>query len=140
MNKYSVDVLLSRLKGVKPSGAGKWMACCPAHDDKSPSLAIRDTGDRFLLHCFAGCSALDVVHAVGLELADLFAEGYEAEPMAFAKAEMAKKRKNQEEIEKAKLWLAILTASLKNGEDIVTPADIEKGKKLKRWLATQGAL
>jgi len=30
--------LLDRLDGVKPSGESKW---CPAHDDRSPSMAIR---------------------------------------------------------------------------------------------------
>jgi len=49
------------------------MARCPAHDDRSPSLSIRETNDgTILLKCFAGCGAADVVAAVGLTLADLF--------------------------------------------------------------------
>ena len=34
-----------------------WMAHCPAHEDKQPSLSIaeRDEG-RILLHCHAGCT------------------------------------------------------------------------------------
>lgn len=60
---------LDKVQGKK----GHWTACCPAHADKNPSLAIRETDDgRILLKCFAGCSAYEVVSAVGMDLADLF--------------------------------------------------------------------
>lgn len=37
-------------------------ARCPAHDDRSPSLSLRDGEDgRLLVHCFAGCS-YEAVH------------------------------------------------------------------------------
>lgn len=67
-----IDKLLSRLDGVKQTKPDAWIAKCPAHDDRSPSLSIRDAGGQILIHCFGGCKALDVVHAVGLELSDLF--------------------------------------------------------------------
>lgn len=71
----AVEKLLERLEGVRRTGEGRWIAKCPAHGDRSPSLSIRATGDgTILLHDFAGCGALEVVHAVGLELADLFPE------------------------------------------------------------------
>jgi hypothetical protein len=51
------------------------MACCPAHDDSSPSLSVAEASDgRVLVKCFGGCSALDVITAVGLEWDDLFPE------------------------------------------------------------------
>jgi hypothetical protein len=79
----NVQDFLSRLEKVKPTGTGTWLACCPAHDDRNPSLAIRETEDgRILLHCFPGCSAAEVVGAVGLELHDLFPE----KPIEFAPA------------------------------------------------------
>ena len=65
-------VLLDRLDRVAERGPGRWIACCPAHDDRSPSLSVRDDGGTVLLHCFGGCAAADVVAAVGLSLADLF--------------------------------------------------------------------
>jgi hypothetical protein len=68
-----VDRLLSRLEGVRETSTGQHMAQCPAHDDKSPSLAIRDVGDSVLIHCFAGCDAESIMAAVDLTLADLFA-------------------------------------------------------------------
>jgi hypothetical protein len=68
------SLLLDRLEHVKATGQGKWLARCPAHDDRSPSLSIRETGDRVLVHCFAGCAVSDVLLALGLGMADLFPE------------------------------------------------------------------
>jgi hypothetical protein len=53
---------------------GWWWSCrCPAHDDRSPSLSIRD-GDRGLIvRCWAGCDARDVLaelRRLGLPPAD----------------------------------------------------------------------
>lgn len=68
-----VHALLSRLEKVKENGPGRWLACCPAHPDRSPSLAVRETPDAtILVKCFAGCDTADVLAAVGLDLKDLF--------------------------------------------------------------------
>lgn len=71
-----IETLLGRLHGVKAGNAvGRWMARCPAHEDRSPSLTVRLVDDgRILLHCFAGCSAVDVIGACGLAMTDLFPE------------------------------------------------------------------
>ncbi len=46
------------------AGAG-WITHCPAHDDRSPSLAITDRGDGVpLLYCHAGCSQKAVMVAL----------------------------------------------------------------------------
>lgn len=72
-DRSSVDQLLARLAGVKRNGPGRWMARCPAHEDRRPSLSIRELEDgRTLLHCFGGCSVDDVLGAVGMDVADLF--------------------------------------------------------------------
>lgn len=69
------EKVLSGLERVKSTGRNKWMACCPAHDDGSASLSLKSLDDgRLLLHCFAGCSASEVVSALGLSLSDLFDE------------------------------------------------------------------
>lgn len=68
----SAAALLDRLDKVKATAPDRWIARCPAHEDKGPSLSIREVDDKTLVYCFAGCDALDVVHAVGLELTDLF--------------------------------------------------------------------
>lgn len=67
-----VEDLLARLAKVKKAGPDKWVACCPAHEDSSPSLAIKETDGTILVHCFAGCPVDDVLGAVGLEMTDLF--------------------------------------------------------------------
>ncbi len=67
------DHLLELLEGVKRTGQDRWLAKCPAHGDRTASLSIREVDDgRVLVHCFAGCSAHEVVGAVGLEITDLF--------------------------------------------------------------------
>ena len=65
--------LLSRLDGIRERGNGQYMARCPAHGDRSPSLSIRELPDgTLLIRCFAGCDARAITEAVGLTLADLF--------------------------------------------------------------------
>ena len=64
--------LLSQLSGVKNTGRDKWLALCPAHDDSSPSLCIKQIDDRILIRCFAGCAYLDVLAAIGLDVSALF--------------------------------------------------------------------
>ena len=69
----TAEILLSKLDKVKRTGPNRWHASCPAHDDKVPSLSIRETDTgSILVHCFAGCSVHEIVHAAGLELSDLF--------------------------------------------------------------------
>ena len=63
--------LLQRLDRVRETGPGRWIACCPAHDDKSPTLSIREIDDRVLIHCFAGCGAVEILHALGCTWADV---------------------------------------------------------------------
>jgi len=67
-----VERLLSRLEKVKGRN-GSWTACCPAHNDKSPSLAVREGEDgRVLIHCFGGCETINVIQALGMDMNDLF--------------------------------------------------------------------
>ena len=67
--------LIDRLEGVRGTGPSRWLAKCPAHEDRSPSLSVRELEDgTVLVKCFAGCGAADVVAAAGLELRDLFPE------------------------------------------------------------------
>jgi putative DNA primase/helicase len=51
--------------GGQRCGAG-WVARCPAHEDREPSLSLGDgEGGRLLVHCHAGCSQKDVIEALG---------------------------------------------------------------------------
>lgn len=70
-----IEKILCKLEGVKSNGHGKYLARCPAHNDKSPSLALKEIdGDRVLIKCWSGCDTQSVLSAVGLTFADLFPE------------------------------------------------------------------
>jgi len=53
----------------------RFSALCPAHEDRSPSLTVAEGSDgRAVLLCRTGCDTAEVVAALGLRWADLFAE------------------------------------------------------------------
>ncbi len=65
-------IVLDQLHGVKQRGRG-YMALCPAHDDRNPSLSVREGDDgRVRVKCFAGCDEKDITHAMGLTMGNLF--------------------------------------------------------------------
>jgi RecA-family ATPase len=58
--------VISRLRKVKRNGNG-WVACCPSHDDKNPSLSIGvGLEGKPLFYCHKGCSFEDILDALGL--------------------------------------------------------------------------
>ena len=77
-NRYSTQnsSLEATARRICESRGGKWsgtkgMACCPAHDDRTPSLGVSLGRQAILFHCFAGCDQQSV-------LAALAREGFEA--------------------------------------------------------------
>ena len=68
-----IDIVLSRLRRVRSARRRSFMAECPAHPDRVPSLSITEGRDgRVLLNCFAGCDTSAVLAAIGLSFSDLF--------------------------------------------------------------------
>lgn len=64
----TIDDVLPKLRGIKRTKPGHWMARCPAHDDHSPSLSVSVVdGSRVLLHCFTGCSFESIISALGID-------------------------------------------------------------------------
>jgi len=61
---------LPKARQVRP---GAWVACCPAHEDTTPSLPWSTSGDKVLVKCQAGCETEAVVAALGMKMSDLFA-------------------------------------------------------------------
>jgi len=54
--------VLVRLEIVRPC-AGGWIGRCPAHQDRNPSLSIREgDGRKVLLKCFAGCDYRTIIY------------------------------------------------------------------------------
>lgn len=67
-----IEIVLSRLENPRRSPRG-WVARCPSHEDRFPSLSVAEGRDgRALVNCFAGCTAEEIVSALGLEMSDLF--------------------------------------------------------------------
>jgi len=83
-----VENLIQRLSA-KSSG-NRWVAKCPAHEDKTPSLSITEGSDgRALLKCFAGCEFDAILSALGMRAADLFPAPIPAPDRASAPAKSA---------------------------------------------------
>lgn len=62
---FGAEAIASALQKAKRVRPGKYVACCPAHDDKTPSLSIEDAPNgNVLVHCHAGCSQNAVIDAL----------------------------------------------------------------------------
>jgi hypothetical protein len=69
----TAEALVARLPSARRNPRG-WLAKCPAHDDRAPSLSISSGADgRVLLKCFSGCEVDRIVAALGVQTRDLFA-------------------------------------------------------------------
>ena len=79
-----INQLIDRLESVRKTGADRYIAKCPAHDDGDPSLSVRELPDgRILLHCFSGrCGGLDILTSIGLEWADVMPDDGLFQPIA----------------------------------------------------------
>jgi hypothetical protein len=83
-------------------GCGRWIAKCPAHADRAPSLTIAEGREgRTLLHCFAGCPLQAILRAAGLSMRHLFSSaprpGPNPEPRAAATAAADRDRRRAEQ-------------------------------------------
>ena len=74
----SVDEFLGLLEKVKPSGKDRWMALCPAHNDRTPSLSVTALPDKILVSCQAGCHINAVLASLKIEMSDLFFDSRKA--------------------------------------------------------------
>lgn len=73
MSDRPIDLVLSKLPDAKPNASGGYLARCPVHHDRNPSLSISEAADgRALVHCFAGCTSEHVVKDLGLKMRDLY--------------------------------------------------------------------
>lgn len=71
----TAEEVTARLEAQK-TGPGRWIARCPAHEDRDPSLSVTLTPDgTILLYCWAGCDTGRVLEAAGLAWRDLFPPG-----------------------------------------------------------------
>jgi hypothetical protein len=114
------ETLLSRLGSVKRTGVDRWLARCPAHDDKRPSLSVREIdGDRVLVHCWSGCGVGNVLEAVGLTFEALYPERLsphaKPERRPFPAADVLRA------VEWETLVVAVAASHLGNGRELTDP-------------------
>lgn len=62
--------------GARRVGSG-WMALCPAHEDRNPSLSVSEGDTCALVTCHAGCETEAVLSALGISMRDLYDEPLE---------------------------------------------------------------
>lgn len=132
-----IDTLLHRLDKVKQTGTGKYMACCPAHYDKSPSLSIKEADSgKVLIHCFAGCHYADVLDAVGLRPSDLFPDSL---PRTSGLS-VTKRRQYRDALDLERHIVAIVQSHIEQGREI-SEEDCQRGiLAIDRIFKIQGAL
>ena len=71
-----IDLVRSRIPNHRASGTG-YSACCPAHEDRSPSLSFSEAEDgKVLIQCHAGCSLKAVLASIELTQSDLFPKDF----------------------------------------------------------------
>ena len=63
-HRMSAESIAAALGHHTRKAGGGFMACCPAHEDKNPSLAIDENNGALLVKCFAGCEQGDVIAAL----------------------------------------------------------------------------
>ena len=131
MNAQDVLDRLEKVTGSK----GKWIACCPAHQDKSPSLAVTETDDRVLVHCFSGCDTQDVTAAIGLNLADLFYN-----KLAGAEMTERKRQRFEEVLKSERIQVAIINAVEKVERPLTTHERNRRSLGQQRINKIEGAL
>src|SRR6476659_5098104 len=103
------ETIAKALGGRKAGGA--WMARCPAHDDREPSLSIRKGDDgKVLVRCHAGCDQERVIAA--LRSRGLWSEIGERRFTRPAPHTAANDRSNRDDTKRTEVALAIWQATV----------------------------
>jgi len=98
------ETIAKALAGRKTGGG--WMARCPAHDDRTPSLSIRHgDGGKALVRCHAGCGQEHVIAA--LRERGLWAENSSRSVLRCARRMPAEQRPDQGDARRSESALAV---------------------------------
>lgn len=126
MNQAPLEVLLSKLSQVKRTRTG-WSACCPAHEDRRPSLsvALGDDG-RVLLYCQAGCEFNEICAALGITPGSLFADGEVSLFPKPAKPRVKSQYRRHDKTKRAKNTFA-------TAEEAIAALERQHGPKSSSW-------
>lgn len=78
MSAYiTAEAVLNKLKNVKHQRGRKWVASCPAHNDRLPSLTVTEGKKGLLLYCWAGCATKEVCGVLEIPMQSLFFDAAE---------------------------------------------------------------
>ena len=96
----SAETIARQLGSARRAGQG-WSCRCPGHDDRSPSLSIRDGDNGVIVHCHAGCDWRDVraeLRRRGLLAGDAGGNGASPDPAEIERRRDAEARDRQRRI------------------------------------------
>ena len=133
-----MDHLLSLLEKVSRHG-DSYKACCPAHDDKNPSLTLKKIPDgRILIHCFAGCSPNEVLTSLGMSLGDLYPDGAAAHHLEGwerikQRREDIQEKRLEDTLSKHRIYLLLCDSKRRQGERL-TPSELKKEREAYRMV------
>jgi hypothetical protein len=110
----NLEAVLERLKCARRSGDG-WIARCPAHEDRNPSLSICERDRKILLYCHAGCTVNAVCDAIGIRVSQLFlaprgSHNSEAPIVRYAQTQIADLRNRLAPTERERAATVVLAA------------------------------
>jgi hypothetical protein len=85
--------LIAQHFSARSAGAGRWIARCPVHSDRRPSLSIaRGRDGRVLVRCWVGCDLTAVLQSAGLSIGNLFPAGLPPTPGQLATVDLKRER------------------------------------------------
>lgn len=116
---------IAQALGGRRCGRG-WLARCPAHQDRSPSLSISERGGKVLVHCFAGCgqdAVLEALRARGLWPERSAPELTPDERRALAEA----RRRDERDARPARYWAIAAEALAQEALERLAPWALERG-------------
>ena len=74
LNIQDILTIIANKTNCRPKKYGNgYRTCCPAHEDRNPSLSISEGSDgKILMYCFVGCEIRDICSSIGIHVRDLF--------------------------------------------------------------------
>jgi hypothetical protein len=129
---------IAKALGGRKVGGG-WMARCPAHEDREPSLSIQEADDgKVLIYCHAGCDQAQVIAA--LRWRGLWAE--QVRPRGRSNGSQLRRapnnKPNRGDAKHKKAALSIWQATLYRVPEIMTLGRLPgEGESDSRWRTSE---
>ena len=128
----------AKLLHARRTGRGKWIAKCPSHPDRKPSLSIAEGKRGVLIRCMSnGCDTRDILGALGLTYSDLFYDRMTAQVRA--RTSLQDQRESLERELGLAIWLRLTDLEKKLRKEIqlircrIEPLVVYREWKSHRW-------